>query len=174
MLILWNKGTFVVRYRLLMTPVTVVAIALLGLAQTQPPVTPKEQKWLTNFKEAQKLAAKEKKPMLVNFTGSDWCGWCIKLHQEVFSKDDFKVWAKQKVVLVELDYPSEKVKQSKEIKNQNSALLEQYDIEGLPTVLFLDEKGNKLAESGYLAGGPLAWTDAADKLLAEALKRKVN
>ena len=93
-----------------------------------------EDLWQTDFKAAQAQAKKEKKFLLVDFTGSDWCGWCIKLHNEVFDKEAFKSEAPKQFVLVELDFPHQK-KQSDELKKQNKELSEKYNIEGFPTVL---------------------------------------
>ena len=94
----------------------------------------------------------ENKLLLVDFTGSDWCGWCMKLASEVFSKDAFKNEAPKKFVLVELDYPREK-KQSDELKKQNKELQAKYQIHGYPTILVLDPEGVVVAKTGYQAGG---------------------
>ena len=64
--------------------------------------------WLTDWEAAKAQAQRSNKPILINFTGSDWCGWCIRLKQEVFSQDAFKNWAAQKVVLFEADFPRKK------------------------------------------------------------------
>ena len=109
--------------------------------------------WQTDFKAAQAKAKQEKKYLLVDFTGSDWCGWCIKLHNEVFDKEPFKAEAPKQFVLVELDFPHEK-EQSDELKKQNKELSEKYNIEGFPTVLLLDAEGQVIARTGYREGGP--------------------
>ena len=75
--------------------------------------------WEVDFEAAKAKAAKEKKLLLVDFTGSDWCGWCIRLQDEVFLKDGFKSYAKDKFILVELDYPQKK-QQDPKIKEQNT------------------------------------------------------
>ena len=90
--------------------------------------------WQTDFKAAQAKAKEEKKYLLVDFTGSDWCGWCIKLHNEVFDKEPFKAEAPKQFVLVELDFPHEK-ELSDDLKKQNKELAEKYKVEGFPTVL---------------------------------------
>lgn len=109
--------------------------------------------WLTDFKAAQAKAKQEKKYMLVDFTGSDWCGWCIKLHDEVFDQKTFKAEAPKQFVLVELDFPHEK-EQSDDLKKQNKELSEKYNVEGFPTVLLLDAAGEVIARTGYQEGGP--------------------
>ncbi len=109
--------------------------------------------WQTDFKAAQAKAKEEKKYLLVDFTGSDWCGWCIKLHNEVFDKEPFKAEAPKQFVLVELDFPHEK-EQSDDLKKQNKELSEKYNIEGFPTVLLMDAEGQVIARTGYREGGP--------------------
>ncbi len=111
-----------------------------------------EDLWQTDFKAAQAEAKKEKKYLLVDFTGSDWCGWCIKLHNEVFDKESFKSEAPKQFVLVELDFPQQK-EQSDDLKKQNKELSEKYDIKGYPTVLLMDAEGEVMARTGYRDGG---------------------
>lgn len=120
--------------------------------------------WLTSFDQAKAESKKTGKPILMDFTGSDWCIWCQKLKQEVFSTPEFTAWASKSVVLLELDYPR-KAPQAESVKKQNSELAEKYNIEGYPTVLFVNADGKVLGQSGYEKGGPAAWTSNADKLL---------
>lgn len=108
--------------------------------------------WLTDLDEAKKVAAKEKKDILVDFTGSDWCGWCIKLKKEVFDLPAFEA-ATKKFVLVELDFPNKKA-QSDEVKTKNRAAQQKYGITGFPTILLMDAQGEVYARTGYKAGGP--------------------
>lgn len=125
--------------------------------------------WLTSWDQAAKLSKQTGKPILADFTGSDWCHWCIQLKKEVFDKPAFKTWAKKNVILLELDYP-EKKKQSAALKKQNEKLAEKYKIEGYPTVLFLDASGKKLGEYGYDEGGPSVWIKKASQMIAGAKK----
>lgn len=108
--------------------------------------------WLIDFEMAQAKAKAENKPLLLNFTGSDWCGWCIRLDEEVFSQSIFKDFAAASLVLVELDFPSNKA-QSAETKAQNEALGEKYGIRGFPTILLLSPEGELLGRTGYQKGG---------------------
>jgi protein disulfide-isomerase len=121
--------------------------------------------WLTSWDEATKQSKKTGKPILADFTGSDWCGWCIKLKKEVFNLPEFKKWASANVILLELDFPTEKVAQSDALKKQNAALRDKYKIRGYPTILFLDAEGKVLGQSGYREGGPSAWTKHAESII---------
>jgi thiol-disulfide isomerase/thioredoxin len=117
-------------------------------------------KWYTDLDEAKAVAAKENKPLLVDFTGSDWCGYCIKLHAEVFDKPEFEAFAKN-YVLVELDFPNKKP-QPPEEKAKNKATQAKFGVSGFPTVLLLDAKTGEAygRQSGYGPGsGPKAYID---------------
>ena len=126
-----------------------------------------EVQWMTDLSKAQAKAKAEKKIVMLDFTGSDWCGWCIKLHKEVFSKPEFAKYAKDNLVLVEVDFPHEK-KQTEELKKANEALQEKYKIEGYPTIIVLDSQGQKIGETGYVPGGPKAFIAELDKIKKKA------
>ena len=122
--------------------------------------------WMTDFEAAKAKAKAENKPILVDFTGSDWCVWCIKLDKEVFSKKAFLDYASSNFVLVEIDFPSKKVKQSAELKAQNEALSEKYDIKGFPTILILDADGKVIERTGYQSGGAQNYVEHLKEILA--------
>lgn len=109
--------------------------------------------WTDNFEQAKAKAASEDKDLLVDFTGSDWCGWCIRLDKEVFQKDVFKTEAPKEFVLVALDYPRDKSLVSEETTQQNNRLKNEYAIRGYPTIYLMDESGRPYARTGYQAGG---------------------
>jgi thioredoxin-related protein len=128
-------------------------------------------KWQTNLTEAMKISKKTKKPLLLFFTGSDWCGWCMRLQKEVLNTPEFAKWAKDNVVLLELDFPR-KTPQLPEIQKQNSELQQTFAVQGYPTVWIVnatkkDGKINfeQLGKTGYVAGGPAAWLAGADQIL---------
>ncbi|QBZ97490.1 thioredoxin family protein [Flavobacterium sangjuense] len=130
-----------------------------------------EVKWQTDMNEAVKISKKSKKPLFLFFTGSDWCGWCIRLQKEVFKTPEFEKWAKKNVVLVELDFPR-KTAQDPTIQRQNAELQQTFAVQGYPTVWIVkaskkDGKINleKLGSTGYLAGGPTTWLANADQIL---------
>ena len=119
--------------------------------------------WGEDYDKGLAQAKADKKLVLLDFTGSDWCGWCIKLDKEVFSQAEFGEYAKKNLVLVELDYPRGK-EQTKEIKAQNEKLQKEYKIEGYPTIIVLNAEGKKVGELGYQPGGPKAFIAALEKL----------
>lgn len=122
--------------------------------------------WMTDFPAAQTKATGEGKPLLLDFTGSDWCGWCIRLDREVFSQAAFKDFAASELVLVELDFPRGK-KQSAEVRAQNEALAAKYGVEGFPTLILLSAEGDVLARTGYREGGAEAYVEHLQALLAK-------
>jgi len=112
-----------------------------------------ELAWLTDLPQAQAKAKTEKKLVLLDFTGSDWCIWCVRLKEEIFSKPEFAEYANKNLVLVEVDFPRKKPL-SEQQKKANRALAEKYQIKGYPTLIILDGNGNKIGTMGYLRGGP--------------------
>ena len=127
--------------------------------------------WTSDFAAAKKEAAEAKKDLLVDFTGSDWCGWCIKLNDEVFKKDPFKAGVKDTFVLVEVDFPQDKSKLSEETQKQNKELGEKYAVQGYPTILLCDAEGLPYATTGYKKGGPEKYVEHLNELRASKAKR---
>ena len=124
-----------------------------------------EGAWMDNFDAAKAKATKESKPILILFTGSDWCGWCIKLEKEVLSQKAFQDYAKENLVLMLVDFPQKK-KQSDELKKQNEMLETDYKIEGYPTMYLLDAEGKKISkEFGYRPDGAEAYVEFLKGLL---------
>jgi protein disulfide-isomerase len=149
------------------------------LAQPVKPVDQSEYKahaegWLVDINEAYEISRKTGKPIMANFTGSDWCGWCKKLKAEVFDKDEFKKWADKNVVLVELDFPR-RFQLPENIKQQNYSLQQAFKVTGYPTiwVFFLNknESGQftieALGKTGYV-NGVSAFTSGVDDMISNA------
>lgn len=122
--------------------------------------------WLTSYPEAVKLAKKTGKPIMADFTGSDWCTYCKRLDKEVFSTPTFKQWASKHVILLELDFPHNK-NLPKDLAKQNQALVQKYqeNVPGFPTILFMRPDGSVFGKYGYEQGGPDRWTKMASRLL---------
>jgi thioredoxin-related protein len=140
--------------------------------------------WMVDINKAYEVSKKTGKPIMANFTGSDWCGWCIKLKREVFDKAEFKTWAKDNVVLIEIDFPT-RFAMPKKYKEQNYGLQQAfaangYPINGYPTIwvfnLGKDDKGqftiNALGKTGYVKGVP-AFTSGVDAMIKQG-KAKAN
>ena len=106
--------------------------------------------WLTDFEAAKQKAAAEHKPIIMDFTGSDWCGACMHLHSSIFEKPEFDAFVKDKFILLEIDCPHGD-KMPAEEKARNEALVESYSVHAFPTVLVLSPKGDVLG--GFLGSG---------------------
>ncbi len=150
-----------------MKKIYLIAVFCICLVSAQA----QELKWHTDVKEAIAIGNKENKPLMLFFTGSDWCGWCIRLQKEVLLTPEFTKWAKEKVVLVELDYPRS-VPQTPEVRQQNYEIQNAFGVQGYPTVYFAtaatkDGKVNfqGLGKTGYVPGGPVAWLEVANGIL---------
>jgi thioredoxin-related protein len=115
--------------------------------------------WTTDYRSALARAQSDRRNVFLFFTGSDWCGWCKRLDREILSTEDFKSYAAKELILVKLDFPRH-LEQSEELKNQNRALAEEYQITGYPTVVVLDPTGKKVKILGYQEGGPGPFIDA--------------
>ncbi|MBI1227153.1 MAG: thioredoxin fold domain-containing protein [Bacteroidetes bacterium] len=130
-------------------------------AQSQPePTASSDLVWYTELTKAQAASNESNKPIFAFFTGSDWCGWCKKLQADVFAKDAFKEWARQNVVLLELDFPRRK-QLAPEIAQQNMNLQQSFQVRGYPTIwIFYAQTDpatngislNALGSTGYPAG----------------------
>ncbi len=122
--------------------------------------------WSTDYEASLKKAAAEKRLVLLEFTGSDWCPPCKMQAKEVFDQPDFETFAKDNLVPVKLDFPR-RSDQSPEIRAANQALAEKYNVDGFPTVILLDSTGTELARKvGYGGGGVEAfieWVEANKK-----------
>jgi thioredoxin-related protein len=123
-----------------------------------------ESDWLTDYKKAQQEAKAGNKFMLLDFTGSDWCGWCKKFDREVLLQPEFKDYARDNLVVVELDFPRAK-QQTPELRKQNRELAQQYEIVGFPTIVVLSADGQKVWRyDGYFPDGPAAFIAQLQKL----------
>lgn len=153
------------------TAIIGVLLASIGLSVAEegkavPASAVEKDAWLTSFDEAKAQAAKLNVPILADFSGSDWCGWCIKLDKEVFSQAPFKSFATKNLVLLMVDFPRRKP-QGAAVKKQNDELAREFNIEGFPTVLLLDAKGKELARTGYQPGGAEAYVKHLQELISK-------
>ena len=119
--------------------------------------------WFGDVQAAQEKARRENKIVLLDFTGSDWCGWCIKLKSEVFDKPEFAEFAQAKLVMVEVDFP--RYKAMAHLQRQgNARLAKTYHVTGYPTIVVLNQGGQPLGRLGYVAGGPKAFIAKLESL----------
>ena len=123
-------------------------------------------KWMTDVPKAIEKAKAEKKLVLLDFTGSDWCPPCKALHKNVLTSSEFESYAAKNLILVEVDFPRQK-EQTEDLKNANKALAKKYKIEGYPTVILLTPEGKELSKAvGYGGAKPeefIAKLEAATK-----------
>ncbi len=138
------------------TRLLVVGIALLAFSPLAS-VFGESVAWQTDYAAAKTVATQQKKYILLDFTGSDWCPYCIKMDKEVFDKPAFSTFAGEKLILVKVDFPR-RANQSPAEKAQNQELAKKYSIEGFPTYVLLDPSGQEVRRQvGYLEGGPQAF-----------------
>ena len=126
--------------------------------------------WTSDFEKAKAQAKKEGKDLLIDFTGSDWCGWCIRLKQEVFTHETFEKEAPKKYVLVQLDFPRGK-KLPDATREQNEALQEKFGVQGFPTIFLTDASGRAYARTGYQPGGAEKYLEHLQELTSGKKER---
>jgi protein disulfide-isomerase len=139
---------------------------LLGVLFLSAPIAFAANGWDDDYDKALAKAKAENKMVVLDFTGSDWCSWCMKLDKEVFSKKEFKDYAKENLVLVEVDFPNAK-RQSKKLKEQNEKLKTEHAVRGYPTIIVLNSEGQKVGQLGYMAGGPVPFVEKLNALKAK-------
>ncbi len=147
------------------TTTKIFAAAAFGLAASAHASLPAG--FIDNLETAKAEAAASGRYILADFSGSDWCGWCKRLDQEVFAQPEFIAGATNKFVLMMVDSPRDTSVLSEHARKANPELVKKYKIGGFPTVLILDETGRVLDQTGYKRGGPEAYLKELDKILAE-------
>ncbi len=120
--------------------------------------------WMTDYEAALERAEEVGRPVLVNFTGSDWCPPCIRLEAEVFSQPEFRRFAEKELVLLIVDFPRRKELPS-ELQQQNQELAERYGIRGFPTIVLLNHEGAVIGQTGYRPGGVEKYVEHLEGLL---------
>jgi thioredoxin-related protein len=122
---------------------------------------------MTDFAAAKKLAAENKRPILLVFSGSDWCIWCKRLDKEVFATEEFAEYAEKNIVFVYADFPRRK-QLSSELKKHNEELKKMYKISGYPTVYLLNADGSVILKTGYQRGGAKKYIKHLKSAIAKA------
>ncbi len=143
------------------------------LAQKSNFVPSPNEGWLVSIEEAYALSDKTNRPILANFTGSDWCGWCKRLKAEVFSKPGFKEWAKDNVILLELDFPKRTKLPDAQLQH-NYELQRAFQVSGFPTIWVFDLKKpegkqfeiHAYGKTGYIQGGETAFIQNVNQMIS--------
>lgn len=135
-----------------------LALITVILSGCKKSVTSDNLDWETNLETALQKAQKENKTVLVNFTGSDWCIWCQRLNNEVFTQKEFEEFAKENLILVKIDFPKN-IEQSMETKMYNNQLAQRFGVEGFPTIFLLNKNGDVILQTGYQPGGPINYVN---------------
>ena len=130
-----------------------------------------ELEWSTNVADAMERAKAENKDLVLNFTGSDWCGWCIKLDGEVFSKPEFASAVNDKFIFVKLDFPRDKSKVTEAEEKQNKEWQNKLEVSGFPSIYLVDADGRPYAKTGYREGGPEPYVAHLNELRDIRVKR---
>ena len=151
--------------KIIILAIIIMLLTLACTAQEKSKTTSNESlNWLTNLQEAQKIAKQKDLPIFVNFTGSDWCQWCFRLRDEVFVQPEFINYAKESLVLLELDFPRSS-SQSDAVKRYNQNLMNKYSVRGFPTILLLDANANEIGRTGYQRGGAANYVQHLKKMI---------
>lgn len=130
-----------------------------------------EAGWLTVLDQPVAKAQLNNKPILLFFTGSDWCGWCKKFDQEALSTPEFREYAEKNLILVEINFPKQ-TPQSDAIKKANAAWQERFKITGFPTLILLDSHFKALGrQEGYAEGGAKIFIEELEQWKAGAASR---
>ena len=161
---------------LLMITISSESFAQSGVMKNESNYKAHADGWMVDINKAYEVSKKTGKPIMANFTGTDWCGWCIKLKKEVFDKAAFKTWADKNVVLVELDFPR-RFKIPQKYQEQNQGLAQAFKVTGYPTIwvfnLGKDAQGkftiDALGKTGYVSGVS-SFTAGVNAMIAKGKK----
>lgn len=129
-----------------------------------------EDTWQTNYEVATKMAKEQNKPLLILFTGSDWCSWCQRLEKEVLQSEPFEDKITKSFVCLKIDFPIKRQQASDQFK-QNQDLKAKYMVQGFPTIILLTPKLDFIGTVGYETVGGGAY---AEKLVTMVENYKVK
>ncbi len=144
---------------------TIMPIMLFS-KQAADKATTEKNIWFTDFDQAMKVAQARNVPILIDFTGSDWCIWCKKLTSEVFDKKVFTDYAKKNLVLLKIDFPRA-IPQTVAEKKKNQELQQKYKVEGYPSIILVNASGTEINRTGYQTGGPVKYVNHIKDLLSK-------
>lgn len=130
-------------------------VTTISCAQEKPVLEKDAQiSWIEDYQLALNRAENENKTILINFTGSDWCKWCIKLVDEVFSHKEFVEYAEENLIMLKIDFPTTFNQLPIEEQKKRQELQQKYGVRGYPTILLTEANGTVIGKTGYQPGGP--------------------
>jgi protein disulfide-isomerase len=140
-----------------------------AIGQSNPAAEGPPEGWFTDFEAAERVAQEQGRPILLFFTGSDWCGPCKRLKASVLTQEHFRAYAANNLVLVYVDFPR-RTKLPDALQKQNDLMAERFKVESYPTVWLLSPKGERLGRLGGMEGGPKTYVRAIRELLTQRSK----
>lgn len=155
--------------------ITLICLLLTFSLYAAPAKGSSKLNWMTNYEQAVNRAKTEKKPLLLFFTGSDWCGWCHKLENEALDTTDFADAVGDQFIFVMVDFPLKSPLEPK-LTAQNKELQKRFDIKGYPTIVLLDDQQQLIGTTGYKPGGGKSYADHLKKMVGDfqSYKQKVS
>jgi len=157
----------------LLTMLTLLCLGCMALRAADEAAKAADAGWLDDYAKAKAVAAEKKLPILLNFTGSDWCGWCVKLDKEVFSQKAFLDYAEKNLVLMKIDFPK-KIELTEEVKTQNKKLADEFKVRGFPTIYLVGADGQIIGRTGYKPGGAEKYVEHLKDLLKQEQLKKLR
>ncbi|MAE07609.1 MAG: thioredoxin family protein [Bacteroidetes bacterium] len=147
-------------YKLIIIVFLLTSIGLCAQSSYEITDPVQSEGWTNNAEKVFNNSKENGNPILLNFTGSDWCVWCKKIKKEIFDTPEFKEWVKNNnVELLELDFPK-RISQSQELKSQNVSLAREMGVRGYPTIIII--ANGKAVKTGYVKGGPENWIKSVE------------
>ena len=142
------------------------AAVSMGQAEAQIAHAPTNVGWERSINHAIDQSESSGKPIMLVFSGSDWCSYCQRLEHEVLQTPEFKTWSSNNVIKVMVDFP-QYYNLSADVARQNQRLKQYFEkhLRGYPTVLMITSDGSIIGRTGYVAGGPMAWISKADSII---------
>lgn len=157
----------------LLTMLTLLCLGGMALRAADEAAKSADASWLEDYAKAKATAAEKKLPILLNFTGSDWCVWCVKLDKEVFSQKAFLDYAEKNLVLMKIDFPK-KIELTEEVKTQNKKLADEFKVRGFPTIYLVGADGQIIGRTGYKPGGAEKYVEHLKDLLKQEQLKKLR
>jgi thioredoxin-related protein len=151
----------------------ILALLFAALLLACAPRAGRAFEWRTDLAQAAADARQGPRHILLNFSGSDWCGWCKRLDAEVFSQPAFQEYAATDLVAILADFPR-RTKLDSALQAQNERLLRHFGVEGFPTLFLFSPEGELITRLGYQPGGPAAFIQTIRQAIARHQMRPAD